>query len=107
MNNRNAILMSIVDTVKRVVPDGSKVLLFGSQARGDANESSDWDVLVILDQQRIKLADYDDIAYPIRVAGWDYEALVNPILYTKNDWTKSSNTLFYKNVMNEGVVLWG
>ena len=69
MNNRDAILMSIVDTVKRVVPDGSKVLLFGSQAGGDANESSDWDVLVILDQQRIKLADYDDIAYPIRIAG--------------------------------------
>ncbi|MBO7132831.1 MAG: nucleotidyltransferase domain-containing protein [Bacteroidales bacterium] len=105
--SRETIINMLTETARNVVPAGSKVVLFGSQARGDANEESDWDVLVLLDTQRILLSDYDDIAYPIRAVGWDVDAIVNPILYTKNDWQNSSNTLFYKNVTKDGIVLWG
>jgi len=38
---------TIKTTVHSVIPD-ARVLLFGSMARGDANEDSDYDVLVII-----------------------------------------------------------
>jgi len=38
---------TIKTTVRSVIPD-ARVLLFGSMARGDANEDSDYDVLVII-----------------------------------------------------------
>jgi predicted nucleotidyltransferase len=45
------VAQSIQDTIKTTVrsmlPD-ARVLLFGSMARGDANEDSDYDVLVII-----------------------------------------------------------
>lgn len=105
--SRETIIKMLTETARNVVPTGSKVVLFGSQARGDANEESDWDILVLLDSQRVLLSDYDNIAYPIRAAGWDVDAIVNPILYTKTDWQNNSNTLFYKNVTKDGIVLWG
>ena len=40
-NRKEYILHSIKETVAQVMPTGAKVILFGSQARGDAREDSD------------------------------------------------------------------
>ena len=39
---------------------------FGSRARGDDKEGSDWDVLVLIDKPRVTLLDYDKYSYPLR-----------------------------------------
>ena len=38
----------------RVLPKGSTLYLYGSRARGDWNENSDWDLLVLLFQSMPK-----------------------------------------------------
>ena len=38
-------------------------ILFGSRARGDAKDGSDWDVLVLIDKPRVTLLDYDKYSY--------------------------------------------
>ena len=68
-----------------------RILLFGSQARGDAREDSDWDVLVLLDKDRIRLEDIDNVS--------------NTVLYTIDDWAKNSFTPFHKNVEAEAIAL--
>lgn len=87
-----------------VAPAKGRVLLFGSRARGDAKADSDWDLLVLLDKDHITAADMDEIAYPMRELGWELGEMVNPILYTVNEWQGKSSTPFYKNVMAEGIV---
>ena len=43
---------------------GAKVILFGPQARGDAREDSDWDILILLNKDKVELDDHDYISYP-------------------------------------------
>lgn len=99
------IIQAIRTTAKAVSPKGSQIVLFGSQARGDARANSDWDVLILLDKDKIALNDYDNVSYPLRELGWDFGETINTVLYTKDDWQKEKASPFYENVMKEGVVL--
>lgn len=90
----------------RLMPANGEVWLFGSQARRTANSDSDWDILILLDKEHISLEDYGQYAYPFQELGWDIDAMVSPVVYTKHDWEKSSFTSFHKNVMQERVALW-
>ena len=90
----------------RIAPIQGKVILFGSRARGDATETSDWDILVLLDKERITIRDMDEISDPILEIGWDINEMVNPVMYTTRDWESKKGTPFYENVTKEGVALW-
>lgn len=99
------IMEAIAQKARNVAPKSADIILFGSQARGDAHEGSDWDILVLLDKDRISLDDIDDVSYPLRELGWDLGEDINTVLYTKADWRNNSYTPFYKNVEAEGIAL--
>ena len=80
--------------------------MFGSRARGDARPDSDWDVLILLDKDRITRSDMDEVSYPVCEFGWGADMMVNPIMYTIRDWDARRGTPFYKNVMRDGIPLW-
>jgi len=101
---REEILQSIKVVLHSVVPDG-KVILFGSRARGDAREDSDWDLLILLDKPQIEPSDFDRISYPLYELGWQEGEQFSPKLYTVKEWLKRSFTPFYKNIEKEGIVL--
>ena len=103
----NQILNAIRDKASQIVPKGAIVILFGSRARGDAREESDWDVLILLDKERITSQDIDDYSYPLRELGWDYNQCINTILYTKRDWESSIISPFRENVTEDGIRLLG
>ena len=90
---------------KAVAPKGSEVILFGSRARGDARPDSDWDVLILLDKERILPADQDNIAYPLWEMGLDFGQCINTILYTKDEWESDHAFPFNQNVMHDGIRL--
>lgn len=103
--DKQIIANGIEKILNAAAPHNSRAILFGSRARGDARQNSDWDVLILLDKDRLTSADMDDISYPIRELGWDIDEIINPIMYTTKDWESRSFTPFYKNVMREGVAL--
>ena len=63
------ILAAIRKCLAKNLPAGRKAILFGSQAKGTARDDSDWDILIILDKEKLMAADYDNITYPLTKLG--------------------------------------
>ena len=98
----------IIDNIKKVarenLPPNSTLLLYGSRARGDYHEESDWDLLVLIDKPKVTSDDYD-ATYPLRELGWDIGEEINPHVYTKKQWNSWTFAPFYKNVEKDKIVL--
>ena len=92
-----------IQTLKRQILPNEKVILFGSQARGDAREDSDWDLLVVVNSDSTNLDDEIKYSYPFTKLGWGYNIDLNVLLYAKNDWEKRNFMPFYKNVLKDGI----
>ena len=105
MRDRKDILNQIVYVGKQNLPQDGRLVLYGSQARGTANESSDWDLLIILDKPKIEQSDYDNVSFPFTALGWDLGQLISSVLYTKDEWDNNSFTPFYKNVQQDAIYL--
>lgn len=90
---------------QQTMPKGAQVMLYGSQARGDAREDSDWDILIILDKPKVEQSDHDNIAFPFTMLGWELGEAIIPVIYTREEWANSSFMPFYKNVERDKIIL--
>lgn len=86
-----------------------KIILYGSYARGDFNDSSDVDIMILTDLTDEEISEYRDkiveCAYDIE---WNnnFDITLSPIIKNIdkfNYWLEAMP--FYMNVQKEGVVL--
>jgi len=98
----NKKILENIRTMKRQLLPDDRMILFGSQARGDARPDSDWDLLLLLNKPKKEESD-EDKAYKFVLMGWDYGAYLSIKLYTENEWKKRKYSPFYENVVNDGI----
>lgn len=82
-----------------------RVMLFGSRARGDADECSDMDIIVITDGLNKETEDYiSDCAWE---AGIAEGIVVCPISYSTQEWESSliQQSHFAKSVRRDGATI--
>lgn len=103
--NRTQVIDHIKQVAKQTLPPRSSLLLYGSQARGDARKGSDWDLLILLDKPELSDSDYDNVSFPFTLLGWNIGELISPQLYTKHEWDAISFLPFHKNVEHDKIVL--
>ena len=104
-NREKEVLKKIREVAHQSIPENGRAILYGSRARGDAHPGSDWDILIILDKDRISPHDYDTVSFPLVYLGWDINEEINPIMYTKNEWQQYDFTPFYENVNHDGIAI--
>ncbi len=77
-----------------------EVWLFGSRARGEAQEGSDYDVLIIAE------GDSPELKAFVREAEWAcmeaHNALVSCIIYSPKTWERRKDTPLGWNILREG-----
>jgi predicted nucleotidyltransferase len=100
---------NILAQIKRIVhakSPSAKVYLYGSRIRGTANKDSDWDLLILLKNQKITSEIEDEITSPLYDLEFETGEIISPMVYSEHDWNNIYNsTPFYKNVMKEGQLL--
>ena len=87
-----------------------KIILYGSYARGDFNEGSDIDIMILTDLTDDEINQYRDkivdIAYDIEWKN-NFDIYLSPLLKNLDKFNYWLEALpFYMNVHKEGVVLY-
>lgn len=84
--------------------ENASVILFGSRARGDYREDSDWDILVLTSKEvdgTFKRRISDEI-YDVEL---EYIQPVSTLIYNRDQWNKMQITPLFGNVAKEGKTL--
>ena len=102
----NEILQKVYMRSKEIFGSSfDSVILFGSYARGDFDEESDIDILILADIPSAKLSDYrEHIDALCGDLFWEYGIVISAIEKDTETYNRYSNLLpFYKNIAKEGV----
>ncbi len=103
------------DTLKRVIKKLKPLLgdnliavvAFGSRVRGDFNEESDFDILVVVKKRTFGIIDKINsiLEHEEDKTGIPFSAVVKGI--DVFDKEKKYKTTFYRNIKKDGIVLYG
>lgn len=102
--SRDKVLELIRTTVRATEPD-AQIILYGSRARGDNREDSDWDVIVILNKPPMPHYQRSEIACDLWDKGFDIGEEINAFVYTIDQWNSAPPSLFKYNIREEGIQL--
>lgn len=105
----NSTEKNLLNQIKKIVKErdpSAKIYLFGSRAMGTARNDSDWDILILLNKDKILLEVEQAITSPLYDLEFDTGEVISPFIYSEKEWnTKYKVTPFYQNVMQEGKML--
>ncbi len=108
--NISNIIDEFINGVKEILGNRvKKIILYGSYARGDYNESSDIDIMILTDLTDDEMYDYfvkvSDMAYDIEDAN-NFDIMISPLVKNIDKFNYWLDALpFYMNIQREGVVL--
>ena len=106
------IINEFIEGVNKILGDRvKKIILYGSYARGDFNESSDIDVMILTDLSTNEIEEYKtkiyDYAWEIENNN-NFEIDISPLVKNIDKYNKRIEVIpFYMNVQKEGIVLYG
>jgi predicted nucleotidyltransferase len=103
MKTDNTVVLSRIKNLVRDIDPTADVILYGSRARGDERQDSDWDLLILVDSKTD--LDYERVfrhkLYEIEL---DLIEAFSVSVYNKNKWRLNHwMTPLYQNINKEGL----
>ena len=108
--NINNVITEFIQNINKILGNRvKKIILYGSYARGDYNNSSDIDIMILTDLSDNEIIEYrdkiSDIAYDIEEAN-NFDIWISPLVKNIDKFNYWLEALpFYMNVQREGIVL--
>lgn len=103
MKTKTQYITQLIRNNINTIDPTADVILYGSRARGDERQDSDWDILILTEYTANLMTErkFRDKLYDLELeTGEAFSVFV----YSKNNWqTKQRITPFYHNVSQEGV----
>ena len=106
----NNILNEVISVAKELYGYKLKeIVLYGSYAKDEQDEESDIDIMLLIDMNDEELRNYDkSLNAAISDIGYKYMKVISVIDMNYKKFNNWANVVpFYKNVVNEGVMLYG
>ncbi|QKZ11664.1 nucleotidyltransferase domain-containing protein [Spirosoma sp. KUDC1026] len=93
-------LQEVKRYINKVDPE-AEIWLFGSRARGDARDDSDWDFLIFT---QLDLSSGKRWVFSDQLTELELESgrVISPIVWPKHEQPRYAVTDLYKNVLDEG-----
>jgi predicted nucleotidyltransferase len=106
MNKKNKKVLELIKSkISRKNPK-AEVILFGSRARIQENNNSDWDILILLNTLNVNRETEKEYREEIFEVELETGEPISTFIYSKQDWEENhSITPFFENIKRDGVHL--
>lgn len=104
MNKKESHIARLISTRIKGVDPTAEVILFGSHAIGKASRGSDWDILILIDNQLVNRSIESIYRDEMFLLELELAEPISTFVYSKTDWeTKFTFTPLYNSIKREGV----
>lgn len=84
----------------------AEIFLYGSRAREDFKKSSDWDILILVNNPRVTNEIEDKFRNPLYDLELDSGEIISVLIYPKNHWNNNLKYApLYNNITLDGIKL--
>jgi predicted nucleotidyltransferase len=99
------IIGKIREKIHEVNPE-AEIWLYGSRARGDVHAESDWDILILLNEENFLRRDERPFIRKIYDLELEYGEIISLFALPKSEWnSKFTITPFYQEVMRNRIAV--
>lgn len=99
--DKKSFLDKIQEHARSILEKEDRMYLYGSRARGDNNDSSDWDIMIITSKTHSEDDSFEKYTYPLVLFGQINSQDVSVITYSLQEWENRKGLPFYGNVMED------
>ena len=102
---QNDLLKKVKLAVQEIEPE-AEILLYGSRARGDSVDQSDWDFLILV-EGKVDDNRTDRIRHRLYEIEWEIGEIISSIIRDKKEWNSSAyrSMPIHRVIEREGIAL--
>ena len=104
MNKKDRAIAEAVKSAVREFDPSAEVVLFGSRARGDARQDSDYDFLVLLNVP-LDFVLKEKILDRLYLIELSTENVISPLIRSKTDWVRMTAYPIHQEISAYGIAI--